>query len=416
MKIEYSAPEIHDMTEDTVDVISTSSVTAEASPIVLNQTDFLRFKFLPTLVNNEKEPQKSVSGKLLYEKKRKNDGLFPSDSQTGIKVTRGSVKVGDWTELQLNTSETYELYTGLRRLYDLYEHMGTIPYGSATYARVDSSFKQFLSIIQTDPSAARMIGNEENYDLVKTLLRLITQTDSRESLQKSLAELQEDNLQHLTSSLNIEKLQRIATLMENNLNNSSEEFWQATVFKENQWVLAQIFACPCTIFADKVYVGGKRIKNSGGNLCDFIYQNSLSQNIALIEIKTPCTDIIGRQYRGTYSFSYELSGAVNQVLNYRDKLTKEYYTLCHQSEVTFEVMTPKCVVIIGKLLGLTTDQVAAFENFRNSLSNIIILTFDELYQRIKDLISVLLEEDTLPEPEAESEYATMEDESDELPF
>lgn len=82
------------------------------------------------------------------------------------------------------------------------------------------------------------------------------------------------------------------------------------------------FACPCTIFADKAYVGGKGINNSGGNLCDFIYQNSLSQNVALIEIKTPCTELIGNQYRGTYSFSYDLSGAVNQVLNYRDKLTK----------------------------------------------------------------------------------------------
>lgn len=155
--------------------------------------------------------------------------------------------------------------------------------------------------------------------------------------------------------------------------------------------MAQIFACPCTIFADKAYVGGKGINNSGGNLCDFIYQNSLSQNVALIEIKTPCTELIGNQYRGTYSFSYELSGAINQVLNYRDKLTKEYYSLCHQSSEPFEVLSPKCVVIIGKMASLTPGQVAAFENFRNSLSNVLILTFDELYQRIVDLIAVLSE-------------------------
>lgn len=142
---------------------------------------------------------------------------------------------------------------------------------------------------------------------------------------------------------------------------------------------------------DKAYVGGKGINNSGGNLCDFIYQNSLSQNVALIEIKTPCTELIGNQYRGTYSFSYELSGAINQVLNYRDKLTKEYYSLCHQSSEPFEVLSPKCVVIIGKMASLTPGQVAAFENFRNSLSNVLILTFDELYQRIVDLIAVLSE-------------------------
>lgn len=103
------------------------------------------------------------------------------------------------------------------------------------------------------------------------------------------------------------------------------------------------------------------------------------------------TELIGNQYRGTYSFSYELSGAINQVLNYRDKLTKEYYSLCHQSSEPFEVLSPKCVVIIGKMASLTPGQVAAFENFRNSLSNVLILTFDELYQRIVDLIAVLSE-------------------------
>ena len=364
------------------------------------------------MVDNKKEPNKSVSGKLLYEKKRKNDSHFPSETAgSSVKVSRGAVKVGDWMEFQLNTSETYELYQGLKHLYALYDDIGEIPYGSATYTRVDSSLRQFLSIIQNDPSAARMIGNEENYDLFKTLLRLITQTSSLDSLKKSLAELQDENAQHLAMSLNIVKLQRVATLMADNLDNNSEEFWQTTVFKENQWVLAQIFACPCTIFSDKAYVGGKGVDNSGGNLCDFIYQNRLSQNVALIEIKTPCTEIIGNSYRGTYSFSHELSGAVNQVLNYRDNLTKSYYTLCHQSASQFEVLSPKCVVIIGKLASMNSTQIAAFESFRNSLSGVQILTFDELYQRVIDLIAILSET-----PSPTQHTPELEDEGKEFPF
>lgn len=412
MKITHLIPQVHDMTTDTVDVISTSTVTANTSPITLSQTEILRFKFLPTLVDNKKEPNKSVSGKLLYEKKRKNDSHFPSETAgSSVKVSRGAVKVGDWMEFQLNTSETYELYQGLKHLYALYDDIGEIPYGSATYTRVDSSLRQFLSIIQNDPSAARMIGNEENYDLFKTLLRLITQTSSLDSLKKSLAELQDENAQHLAISLNIVKLQRVATLMADNLDNNSEEFWQTTVFKENQWVLAQIFACPCTIFSDKAYVGGKGVDNSGGNLCDFIYQNRLSQNVALIEIKTPCTEIIGNSYRGTYSFSHELSGAVNQVLNYRDNLTKSYYTLCHQSASQFEVLSPKCVVIIGKLASMNSTQIAAFESFRNSLSGVQILTFDELYQRVIDLIAILSET-----PSPTQHTPELEDEGKEFPF
>lgn len=412
MNITHLIPQVHDMTTDTVDVISTSTVTANTSPITLSQTEILRFKFLPTLVDNKKEPNKSVSGKLLYEKKRKNDSHFPSETAgSSVKVSRGAVKVGDWMEFQLNTSETYELYQGLKHLYALYDDIGEIPYGSATYTRVDSSLRQFLSIIQNDPSAARMIGNEENYDLFKTLLRLITQTSSLDSLKKSLAELQDENAQHLAMSLNIVKLQRVATLMADNLDNNSEEFWQTTVFKENQWVLAQIFACPCTIFSDKAYVGGKGVDNSGGNLCDFIYQNRLSQNVALIEIKTPCTEIIGNSYRGTYSFSHELSGAVNQVLNYRDNLTKSYYTLCHQSASQFEVLSPKCVVIIGKLASMNSTQIAAFESFRNSLSGVQILTFDELYQRVIDLIAILSET-----PSPTQHTPELEDEGKEFPF
>ena len=412
MKITHLIPQVHDMTTDTVDVISTSTVTANTSPITLSQTEILRFKFLPTLVDNKKEPNKSVSGKLLYEKKRKNDSHFPSETAgSSVKVSRGAVKVGDWMEFQLNTSETYELYQGLKHLYALYDDIGEIPYGSATYTRVDSSFRQFLSIIQNDPSAARMIGNEENYDLFKTLLRLITQTSSLDSLKKSLAELQDENAQYLAMSLNIVKLQRVATLMADNLDNNSEEFWQTTVFKENQWVLAQIFACPCTIFSDKAYVGGKGVDNSGGNLCDFIYQNRLSQNVALIEIKTPCTEIIGNSYRGTYSFSHELSGAVNQVLNYRDNLTKSYYTLCHKSASQFEVLSPKCVVIIGKLASMNSTQIAAFESFRNSLSGVQILTFDELYQRVIDLIDILSET-----PSATQHALESETEGDKFPF
>lgn len=395
MKISDLSQTLQDMAGDTLDVMSTSSKTASASSVVLNQTELLRFKFIPTLVDNGKEPQKSVAGKLLFEKKRKKEAQFPSDiGNTQEKVSRGSVKVGDWMELQLDTSETYALYTGLRQLYELYENMGGIPYGKTTFTRVDSSYREFLSILQNDPSAARMIAQEENYELVKILLRLITQTDSHESLKKSLSELQDNNLQHLTASLNIEKLQRVAALMRDNLDNDSEEFWQTTVFKENQWVLAQVFACPCTIFAEKAYVGGKSINNRGGNLCDFIYQNSLSQNVALIEIKTPCTEIIGNQYRGTFSFSYELSGAVNQVLNYRDNLTKEYYAISHNSNEPFEVLSPKCVVVIGKMASLTSTQIAAFENFRNNMNNVTIITFDELYERINDLIDILAEEDT----------------------
>lgn len=411
-------PNLRTPAGDTIEIMSTSSASADTSPIQLSISDHTRIRFIPKLVQNPNESKKAVRGKICYEKKTKRGVCFPSDirpSSKSNRISKCSCKVGDWMEIELNTSETYELYLGLKRLYELYEDMDGIPYGYASYTRVDSSFKDFLSIIQNDPSAARMIGDEDNYELVKILLRLITRAESHESLKKSLSELQDDNLQQLTASLSIERLQRVAALMSENLDNGDEEFWQTTVFKENQWILAQIFSSPCTIFSEKAYVGGKNLDNKGGNICDYIYQNRLSQNVALIEIKTPCADIIGKRYRGTFSLSNELSGSVNQVLNYKDKLTKDYYSICRNSPASFEVFNPKCVVVIGKMSSLLEPgQVGTFENFRNSMSNVTIITFDELHRRIMDLIEILSSRDT--RQDSQGADGDDPDADNELPF
>ena len=82
--------------------------------------------------------------------------------------------------------------------------MDGIPYGTATYARLDSGFKQFLDFVQNDPTAARMLVASENQELLKQLLRLITQSESRESLQQSLESLENSSLDCLSDTLNIE--------------------------------------------------------------------------------------------------------------------------------------------------------------------------------------------------------------------
>jgi len=290
---------------------------------------------------------------LIYEKKKKADVGFPTE-----KLSRGSVKTGEAIEISLDTGETYNLFEGLRKLYELKNGLGTIPLGSSTFTRVDDSFRQFQKIISSVPSA-------------KNWLR----------------ELNEANISSLYEATSITKLERILNLLDKNINNSHEEEWQ-TIIKENQWILSQVFSCPYTIFEKKAYIGGKGIDNRNGNVCDFIYQNSLTQNIALIEIKTPCTDLLGSKYRGTYSLSNDMSGAVNQILNYKEHLTKEFYTIRHKSNSPFEVLNPMCCVIIGRIDKLKSDQIKTFENYRNSLSNVIVITFDELRTRVSDMLQL----------------------------
>lgn len=383
------------MKESCIDVVSRSAMTADATPVVLSSTERFRFRFMPMLVDNQNNPEQSVRGKLLLERKPKNEKYFPTDSVAPCeKVTRGSAKNGDWVEIELHSEETYNLFIGLKKLYDLSGCMNGIPFGSARFAQIDSSFSSFLEVIQNDPSAARMIGEPQNFELIKILLQLITQTSSHESLKNSLSSLANENLQALTTSASLEGLKRVEALMRENLDNGKEEFWQQKVFNENQWVLAQIFSCPCTIYAQKAFVGGKSLDNKGGNVCDFIYRNKMTQNVALIEIKTPCTEIVGKPYRETYSMSLDMSGAVNQVLNYRDELQKNFSTLTRDLEEadTVRAFSPKCVVVIGKISTLNAKQQKAFELYRNSFNNLTIITFDELHQKICDLMSVFKED------------------------
>ena len=399
------------MKESCIDVVSRSAMTADATPVVLSSTERFRFRFMPMLVDNQNNPEQSVRGKLLLERKSKNEKYFPTDSAPCEKVTRGSAKNGDWVEIELHSEETYNLFMGLKKLYDLSGCMNGIPFGSARFAQIDSSFSSFLEVIQNDPSAARMIGEPQNFELIKILLQLITQTSSHESLKNSLSSLANENLQALTTSASLEGLKRVEALMRENLDNGKEEFWQQKVFNENQWVLAQIFSCPCTIYAQKAFVGGKSLDNKGGNVCDFIYRNKMTQNVALIEIKTPCTEIVGKPYRETYSMSLDMSGAVNQVLNYRDELQKNFSTLTRDLEEadTVRAFSPKCVVVIGKISTLNAKQQKAFELYRSSFNNLTIITFDELHQKICDLMSVFKEDSPRPVDSLMDEFSIIDE-------
>lgn len=63
---------------------------------------------------------------------------------------------------------------------------------------------------------------------------------------------------------------------------------------------------------------------------------------------------------------------------------------------------------------MDTDQIGAFENFRNSLNNVTVITFDELYQKIVDLMEILssgeVRQDTQDVPVADADI------DDEFPF
>jgi hypothetical protein len=181
----------------------------------------------------------------------------------------------------------------------------------------------------------------------------------------------------------LEGLRRVFDIWEVNKNNADEEFWQTTL-TQNSVVLSQIFSFPVIILQDKAYVGGTGLDQSGGNLVDFLLTNDLTENTALVEIKTPETRLLGRKYRGgAYSPSSELVGAVAQISNYKHSLIRN----STQPEIDVHAFNPPCLVVAGSLEDQTPDiaRRRSFELYRQGLRDVQIVTYDELFQKVANL-------------------------------
>jgi hypothetical protein len=179
---------------------------------------------------------------------------------------------------------------------------------------------------------------------------------------------------------------------ETNKDNKDEKFWEE-VFCSNQLVLSQVFSFPVTIFQNQAYVGGKGINNVGGNYVDFLIKNPISENILLLEIKTPKSQLlVNKPYRkSVYSIHSDLVGAVIQVSTQRDSLLKEYHQLKNNYQRGFQALHPQCLVIAGNLDKEVMDDPIkrnSFELFRNGLKDVQIITYDELFCKIKILLDL----------------------------
>lgn len=229
-------------------------------------------------------------------------------------------------------------------------------------------------------------------DLLNDIVTMSLNENASNEVVAKLKELQIDQLSKLNSIAGLSQLKGFDDLWVNNSENDSEEFWQKSLI-EYAWVISQVFSYPVTLFDGKAYVGGKWIDNKGGNEVDFIYKNKLSSNVILIDIKTPTAKLIGSKYRQTYSPSNEYTGGISQLLNYKNKLSREYANLIanNPDKERFDVFNPKCLLIIGNFKEEIDSHAKkeAFELARSNSKDVMILTFDELHEKVKTMIQLL---------------------------
>lgn len=363
---------------------STSRVTAQATDIVLRQTDSIRLIFRPTIIDNVKNQEAALKGVFLYQRKSKKDAW--EDFGT---IPLSSVRVGEGYKLEIKTAELLQLYGELTQLYELHQSEG-VPRGKKKYVQATPQLEQLASLSDSEVHDFSNANFAVGTSLLSKLLVWATNLDDPSPLISRLVEINPDSLSKLNAAIGMQSLKHALASWEGNERNPDEEFWQESLTKHS-FVLEQVFSWPTAIVKGKAYVGGKNVFNREGNIVDFLLKNRLTQSAALVEIKTPMAPLLGAKYRQTYNVSTELSGSIMQVLNYKHSLQEDFQTLTGRSDDLFDSLNPQCAVILGNA-GSELDDSAktkAFELYRHQFPGLTVVTFDELFDKTRQLISLL---------------------------
>nr|WP_068892288.1 Shedu immune nuclease family protein [Pedobacter panaciterrae] len=181
----------------------------------------------------------------------------------------------------------------------------------------------------------------------------------------------------------------------------NEGLWQK-FFEKNNWIfgygLNYVFNASLDDKKLEQVVSGSDFNNSGKRIDALLKTKGIIESFCFAEIKTHKTSLlknVKNAYRPeSWQVSDEITGAIAQVQRTVQKSVSRISTKTEikdangipTGEKVF-LYTPKSFIVVGSLAefetsnGINEDKYSSFEMFRQSLSRIEIITFDELYQR-----------------------------------
>lgn len=186
----------------------------------------------------------------------------------------------------------------------------------------------------------------------------------------------------------------------------NEGLWQK-FFEKNNWIfgygLNYVFNAPLDNKKLEQVVSGSDFNSSGKRIDALLKTKGIVESFCFAEIKTHKTELLKNAktpYRPeSWQVSEELTGAISQV---QRTVQKSVTNIANKTEIkdnqgnpTGEkifLYTPKAFIIIGSLSefetehGINEEKYSSFEMFRQGLSRIEIITFDELYQRAVHIV------------------------------
>lgn len=207
----------------------------------------------------------------------------------------------------------------------------------------------------------------------------------------AIAETEPDRLAKLQHDIELVTLETLIVRFEAMITEKlSEKYWQ-DFFNENPFILTLAFGYPIIKVKDQAFVGGHDISGTGSKIADFVVKNSMTDNTAIVEIKTPQKLLLNmKPYRpDVYTPSSELSGSINQVLDQKYWFEREIAHVKEKSGMhDIETYSVHCCLIIGRV-PTETERKKSFELYRRNSKDVEIVTFDELLAKLKELLRLL---------------------------
>jgi hypothetical protein len=188
-------------------------------------------------------------------------------------------------------------------------------------------------------------------------------------------------------------------------NCKDEALWQQ-FFEKNSWIfgygLSYVYSSGLDAKRLQQVVRGYHVGQAGKRVDALLKTRALVSTLCFIEIKTHKTPLLSASaYRaGCWAPSDELSGAVAQIqgtVSYAGETIFGRLSMTDEAgfpsaEETFN-FSPKSFVIVGSLSqligehGVNQEQLRSFELYRRNLHQPEVITFDELYERAKHIVS-----------------------------
>jgi hypothetical protein len=360
-------------------VRSTSADSAEVSPVVLSEAKTTRKVFKPEIVRKVGEPRCVLRGFLVHQRRGTN-GQWEEVEHIDLR----KLKAGEGVAYQLHSEELLKLMRSVDELTAIAEREG-IRFGKRQVVVADRNKVIPVSDPERRKTIEALISRDYGHEFWNTLAQV------KPELAKKFSYAQ----------LHIEREKSLVVFRQHlKAEDWNEPQWEQFFF-ENQWIFGYGLRYQFLgILQRQAGYGGGTYERRGEQKGEFLTRTlGVEKFTVIVEIKRPDTKLFdsGRRSAGGYrsgvpNYSAEFIQAISQShVNGRtwdtegSKRERDRELLAADH---INTITPRSILVIGNTCELDDfDKKNAFELFRRELKNPDVITFDELEERAKYIVS-----------------------------